>query len=160
MYKIIDNCITKKKQKFIVETIIDNHSFPWYLQKDVSFDNGKQQRPCFAHIFVNEAEENSHYFNLIKPIINKLNILSLIRAKVNCFPKSEKLIKYDKHRDFNFNHKGAIYYLNTCDGGTYIGDKFIPSIENQILLFDSSTPHQSTNCTDEKCRFNININYF
>ncbi len=114
----------------------------------------------FYHPLYDNNLPKSNYFNLIKPLIDKLNILSLIRAKVNCFPRSEKLIKYDKHSDCNFTHKGAIYYLNTCDGGTYIGEKFIPSIENQILLFDSSILHQSTNCTDEKCRFNININYF
>jgi hypothetical protein len=29
-----------------------------------------------------------------------------------------------------------------------------------ILLFDPSKPHNSTTCTDDKCRVNVNFNYF
>ena len=84
----------------------------------------------------------------------------MLRVKVNCFPSTKEIIKYNEHIDFPFKHNGAVFYINTCDGGTWIKDKFIQSISNRILLFDSNQPHQSTNCTDKKCRFNININYF
>ena len=36
----------------------------------------------------------------------------------------------------------------------------IDSVENRILFFDPSIPHDSENCTDQKVRVNININYF
>ena len=155
--KIIKNFL-KNEEFNLIKNVVMGDSFPYFFSNQVGHEHDNKNF-YFYHAFYNENLPVGNYFNLIKPIINKLDILSLIRAKANCFPKSEKLIKYDKHRDFNFKHKGAIYYLNTCDGGTYIGDKFIPSIENQILLFDPSNSHQSTNCTDEKCRFNININY-
>jgi len=74
---------------------------------------------------------------------------------------TEKLIKHKAHRDLPpaLSHKGAILSLNTCNGGTYIGKKFIKSVENRILLFDPSVLHSSTNCTDQQARFNININW-
>lgn len=156
--KVIKNFLKKEEFNLIKNVIIGNN-FPYFFSNEVA-DKKDNKNFYFYHILYDDNLPKSNYFSLIKPLINKLNTLSIIRAKVNCFPKSEKLIKYNKHVDFNFSHKGAIYYLNTCDGGTYIGDKFIPSIENQILLFDSSILHQSTNCTDQKCRFNININYF
>jgi hypothetical protein len=36
----------------------------------------------------------------------------------------------------------------------------IDSVENRILFFNPSEEHDSENCTDEKTRINININYF
>jgi len=36
----------------------------------------------------------------------------------------------------------------------------IKSIENRLLLFDASVPHHSTTCTDDKCRVNVNFNFF
>jgi hypothetical protein len=50
--------------------------------------------------------------------------------------------------------------LNDCNGYTVIGDKKIESKANRALFFDPSVEHNSTNCTDEKARFNINFNYF
>ena len=36
----------------------------------------------------------------------------------------------------------------------------IESIENRLLIFDASVPHHSTTCTDDKCRVNVNFNFF
>ena len=87
---------------------------------------------------------------------------SLIRIKANAYPKNgNKIIKHRPHIDNSFEHKGAIFYLNTNNGKTILKDGTeIDSIANRMLLFDSSKSHSSTNCTDAKMRFNININYF
>jgi hypothetical protein len=156
--EIIKNFL-KEEEFNSIKNIVMEDNFPYFFSKKVANEEDIKHF-YFLHTFYNKNVPTSNYFNLIRPLINKLNILSLIRAKVNCFPRSEKLIKYGKHRDFDFSHKGAVYYINTCDGGTYVGDKFISSVSNTILLFNSSEYHQSTNCTDEKCRFNINLNYF
>ena len=142
-----------------IKKILTSNNFPYYFCDKVGHHKDDKNF-YFNHELYLKNIPTSNFFNAILPLINKLNVKSLIRAKVNLFPKTEKLIKYGEHVDFDFNHNGAILYINNCDGGTYIGDKFIPSVENQVLLFDSSTMHQSTNCTDEKCRINININYF
>ncbi len=142
-----------------LKTILTSNSFFYNFNNAVS-DKNDSEHFYFVHELYCNHQPSSNFFNLILPLINKLDVKALIRAKVNLFPRTEKLIKYGEHADFDFNHKGAILYLNNCDGGTYIGDKFIPSVENQVLLFDASTMHRSTNCTDKKCRLNININYF
>ena len=100
-------------------------------------------------------------FKCLKPLIDKLNVKSLIRIKANLYHKTEKLIFHKPHLDYDFKHKGAILYLNTCNGYTVLnGGTKIKSVENTLLLFDSSKTHNSTNCTDKKIRLNININYF
>jgi len=156
--KIINNFLSDTDFQNLKKTLILNN-FPYYFCEKVGHDEDDKDFYFNHELYLNHLPV-SNFFNLILPLINKLNVKSLIRAKINLFPRTEKLIKYGEHVDFDFNHKGAILYINNCDGGTYIGDKFIPSVENQVLLFDASTMHQSTNCTDEKCRINININYF
>jgi hypothetical protein len=57
--------------------------------------------------------------------------------------------------------KTAIFYLNTNDGYTIFekdGEK-IDSLENRMLIFDSSERHSGTNCTDQKYRAVINFNF-
>ena len=142
-----------------LKKILTSNSFFYNFNNAVS-DKNDNEHFYFVHELYCNHQPSSNFFNLILPLINKLDVKALIRAKVNLFPRTEKLIKYGEHVDWSFSHKGAILYINNCDGGTCIGDKFIPSVENQVLLFDPSIKHRSTNCTDEKCRINININYF
>jgi len=142
-----------------LKKMLTSNTFPYFYEKGVADENDNKNFYFIHQLYYNDKPA-SNFFSLILPIINKLNVKSLIRAKINLFPRTEKLIKYGEHADCVFSHKGAILYINSCDGGTYIGDKFIPSVENQVLLFDPSIKHRSTNCTDKKCRINININYF
>jgi len=156
--QIIKNFLPEEEFNNLKNTLTGGE-FPYYFQDSVAtFEDTKHF--YFIHELYNDHLPQSHCFNIILPFLKKLNMSSLVRAKVNCFPRSEKLIKYGKHSDQKFSLNGAILSLNTCNGGTYVEDEFIPSIANQLLLFDSGIPHQSTNCTDEKCRFNINVNYF
>tara|TARA_Y100000356_G_C11249554_1_gene286180 strand:+ start:204 stop:674 length:471 start_codon:yes stop_codon:yes gene_type:complete len=155
--EVIDNFLSEKEFIDIKKTIM-HRSFPLYFADYIN-DNDKSNY-YFLHFFYDEFVPMSPFMNILEPLIKKLKIKALLRAKVNCFPRTEKLIIYEPHRDYDFSHNGAILYLNNCDGGTYVGDKFFQSKENRVLLFDSSQKHSSTNCTDQKCRYNININFF
>ena len=104
---------------------------------------------------------SDEYYWLKEKLLSKLDIKSLIRAKANLYPSAIKLNNHDLHSDFEYSHKGAIYYLNTNNGYTNFEDGTkIESVANRIMFFDSSTLHNSTDCTDNKYRLNININYF
>ena len=62
---------------------------------------------------------------------------SLIRSKINCYPRTDKIIQHTLHIDFDYEHKGILYYLNTCDGETrFKGEKSVKSKENRIVFFD------------------------
>ena len=103
----------------------------------------------------------SPFFDYILPVLNKLDIKSLIRIKANLFPNSEKIYEHEMHVDYSWTHKAAILYINTCNGYTKLanGTK-IDSVANRVLLFDASKPHCSTTTSDTTARFNINFNYF
>ena len=94
-------------------------------------------------------------------ILNQLEVKSLIRIKANLYPSTDNIEYQSEHIDYDYEHNGAIFYLNTNDGFTTLEDGTkIEPVENRILLFDPSKPHNSTTCTNDKCRVNVNFNFF
>jgi hypothetical protein len=157
-YKVIDNFLDK--EEFIkLQDIFLSADVPYYFNKVVTFEDETTNNFMFTHTLYRHNVPNSDYFNEIVPILEKLNIFALQRAKINCYTRTENLIVHAKHRDYEIKHKGAVYFFNTCNGKTIIENDSIDSVENRIVLFDPSILHASTNCTDEQARFTLNINY-
>lgn len=162
MYKIIDNFLTQDKFLKVKNSIL-NPEFSWNLTPCVSNLNENLKITSsyyFTHLFYSGlyVNPNSHIFI---DILNQLEVKSLIRIKANLYPSTDNIEYQTEHIDYDYSHKGAIFYLNTNDGFTILEDETkIESIENRILLFDSFKPHNSTTCTNDKCRVNVNFNYF
>lgn len=156
--QIIDDFLPKEYFNRIKKIII-HPDFPLFFNENVSGSKDEPDSFYFTHTIYNHHKPNSLIFFEMQIILDKLQIEFLSRIKINCYPRTESLITHHKHFDSVTPHKGCILSLNTCNGGTFIGDNFIPSIENRAVLFDPSQLHQSTNCTDKKARYNININY-
>jgi hypothetical protein len=114
----------------------------------------------FQHL-VFEHRQLSPLYEMFEPVWKAFDIKSLMRIKCNCYPATEKLITHPAHQDYPFEHKGAIIYINDNDGYTILNDGTkVESKANRVLFFDASKMHSSTNCTNAKARFNINVNYF
>ena len=56
---------------------------------------------------------NSNYYFIIEPILDILKPKSLIRVKGNLYTRTEKREVHPSHVDYDFKHKGAIFYVNT-----------------------------------------------
>jgi len=162
MHTIIDNFLEESEFQNI-KTILEGADFPWYFQDAVA-ELSHTYLPdfYFSHTFYrSDTNVPSYSLHIIEPVLKKISINKLIRAKANLYPNVGKLVENEPHTDFPFPHKGAILYINTNNGYTILNDGTkIESIENRILFFDASTPHQSTSCDDKKARININLNYF
>jgi hypothetical protein len=162
MYEIIDNFLNQDNFLQVKNSIL-NPEFSWNLTPWVSNleENLKTTSSYyFTHVFYSGlyVDPQSHIF---VDILNKLEVKSLIRIKANLYPSTDNIEYQSAHIDYDYSHKGAIFYLNTNDGLTTLEDGTkIESVENRILLFDPSKIHNSTTCTNDKCRVNININYF
>ena len=161
-FQIIDNFLDYNEFK-VISSILTDQNFPWYYSDYVAHEESRNNYEYyFEHNFYNFWRPSSNYFELLLPILEKLNVKALIRAKANLYPNSgNTLLKNAFHKDQDFTHKGAVFYVNTNDGYTGLEDGTkIKSVENRILLFNSSELHHSTHCTDQKVRININLNYF
>ena len=159
-YKVIDNFLDKKD--FLkIKNQMEAFNFPYYLNKKINPSHDEEDLSCyFTHVLFSPVTVENQFFNVFKPLIEKLNCKKLIRVKCNLYLRTSKIEFHEPHADFNFEHKGALFSLNTNDGGTILNEnEKIDSVENRILFFDPSKKHNSTSTTNAKFRMNININY-
>jgi hypothetical protein len=144
-----------------LKDLLMSNNFPWFRADTINYNQKDKDKTCYFYHNVHHELIPSTFFGHFVPLLSQIKMKSLIRMKANCYPSSKELITHEAHKDFQFEHKGAIFYINSNDGFTVLEDETkIPSIENTLLLFDSSKNHSSTTCTNDKARINININYF
>jgi len=162
MYEIIDNFLSEEEHEKMFITMKDT-GFDWHFADKITIEQKEKDIFFyFCHVFYNQTSlYESKYFQLVFPLLKKIDPKALIRVKGNLYlNQGTKVEEHATHIDYPFKHKGALYSLNTCDGYTKIGNEKIPSVKNRIIFFDPSIEHCSTSCSDTKVRMNININYF
>ena len=159
--KIIDNFL---EQSYFdkINQVITTAEIPWYVTTDISikgetFDNLFYQ----THSFFDNHTICSPYFEVMREMLEKLEVKALIRMRANMYPGREKLSSHGWHIDCPFDNKTALFYINSNDGYTEFKDGTkISSVKNRLVIFNSKEEHRSTDCTNDYARFNININYF
>ena len=155
-YKIVDNFLPKENFIKIKELLLGN-TFPWFYFPYIS----DLEKVSKGNLFYKHEPYSSFYDIIKNNLLNFMNIKSIIRVKANLYPNQSIKKLNEMHIDYDFKHNGAIFSINTNNGGTILEDGTkIDSIENRILFFDPFLSHDSENCTDQKVRVNININYF
>ena len=155
--RILQNCLSEKDFQSIKNTFYSDY-FSWYLNLGVnSIDDGFTQ---FTHNFYTNYIQNSNLLDNLKPIINVLNPLALIRVKANLLSKTNEIIKHGFHIDQEYKCTTAIFYVNTNNGYTEFesGEK-VYSEENKLVIFDTFLKHSGTTCTDKNERIVINFNF-
>ena len=159
-YQIVDNFL-EEKEFLKIKNIMLSNEFNWFYNGFVSQETAPINDFYFIHIFFNNFMVNSDRYYLLQPIFKKINLKSIIRAKGNLYTRTEKIFEHAAHTDHDYKHKGFIFYINTNNGFTKLKNGIkIKSIENRGLFFDPSLEHNSSTCTDQHVRVNINFNYF
>jgi len=159
-YNIIDNFLSN--EDFVnLKNFVTSSDMPWYYNEKINSHYKKNDLTCyFTHNFFNNSNQ-SYCFKYLLPILNKLDLKSLIRIKGNLYPRTNKIEIHKPHIDYIFPHKSCIFYINTNNGKTILENGTqIESIQNRMLFFEASKLHNSTSTTDKKARININFNYF
>lgn len=154
IYKIQNNFIEHELDFLQIKNFILTQYPFYYVPKDDGF--------IFTHLLFSDNEIKSNYLNMLRPIYAKLDLKALIRVRVNIFPNlNGEFIEYKSDPDLNYPHKKAIIFLNTNNGYTKLENKEkIESLENTALLLENCGEHIDTNCTNDKIRCNIMIEYF
>jgi len=162
--KVIDNLISEEDFTKIFRTLM-GEGFPWQYTHFKIY-NGENRNDLknfqFTHIFYNKESIQSDFFDMISPIIDKLDALSLIKVKANLTTRWEKIEEFDPHVDNNIEgSRSAIFYITNNDGYTRFieEDKRVDSVSNRIVIFPTNTLHVGSTHTNTKTRILININY-
>ena len=116
-----------------------------------------------THLMYDQFCPLSDCFYWMKPIFDstKMDIKALVRVKANLYLRTNEKIVHGYHTDFPFECKTAIFSINSNDGLTkFENGQEVESVENRMVIFDGSTKHTGTTCTNQRIRMNINFNYF
>jgi len=143
---IIDNLFSKKYMDAIEDSCVKTS---WSYNNNISYgeNTNKSIQDGFAITFNTE----SHYYSLFQYLIfkscEKINFevseISRIRKRLT-YPNKERYnIPYCPHVDYSHNHLVLLYYVNECDGDTFIFDEIldVPKDErnDEIIAFDKWT---------------------
>jgi hypothetical protein len=161
-YKVQDNFLPEEDFKAIQDLMMGD-MFPWHYHKAVTYlDEETDSRAFyFTHLFYSNPKITSDHIKLLNPLFEKMDVKAFIRIKGNMYPNLSGYSPQEPHIDYNYPHKGALFYINTNDECTILEDGTrIESIANRILFFDPSKMHDSTYPSNQKVRVNINMNYF
>lgn len=168
--KIIDNFLLDLEYNILVNRLIKNEFFPWFYSPVIQKEYGVTEQSDelhdyqFVHVLYHDDAPQSEYYFLLEPFFNHLKVKSLMRAKFNLNPNASKIVEHGYHIDTidsTYDSTTAIYYLNSNNGYTKFenGEK-VESVENRLVLFPSKMAHTGTTCTNARCRYVLNINYF
>ena len=163
MFKVIDNFLDDKNFEILENNILKNTYFPWFFSEYTDYKGEKGlNKGKYLHTFYEYNNQNSSYFKLLLPLIEKLKCISLIRIKIDSNSCTNKIIEGNYHVDYPHKSITAIYYLNTNDGYTKFkkNKKKINSVKNRMVIFDSDKEHLGTTTTNAKRRVVLNFNYF
>ena len=172
--KIIDGFLPTDEFLELKELIF-SQKIPWFYKAEISHEHEKDSLNSYLAHFLYKDDASidcetdrgmwSQLFDTFNPVVTKIKeyddeFHTLLRMKANLYLRTETLQVHEWHADYDFSHKGILLYFNTNDGYTELHDGTkIESIENRDLFFDPGKQHRSTNCTDQKARFNLNVNY-
>lgn len=168
LYKEIYNFLPDSK--FLeIKNFFTSPFMPWYYNESQTYStnpNKKKDSSFFSHRFYydNQLTTEPEKFNLIKPIIDKINPDKLLRVKGNLIINRGKKDHCNFHIDDNQieNLLVAVYYITTCNGYTLLDPKRkikIKCEENKLAIFHGKISHSVVSQTDKDQRIVLNINY-
>ena len=158
--KIIDNFLPQDYLVHLQRMMLD-HNFPWLYNAEVANRGEVNDHFYFTHNLFDNYKPTSSIFEEFIPFFKQLEMNALIRARGLLYTNQGRQIVHEKHTDFRFPHKTAVFYMNTNNGYTEFEDGTkVESVENRIVFFDGSRLHNSSTCTDQKIRVVISVNYF
>jgi hypothetical protein len=166
MIEVTDNCLPQEHfQK--IQTHLMGSAWPWYFNTviDGPDDRGDPSKSQFIYGFFDRRDGwiNSGQ-SVIWPLAAKINPIAWLRIKANLNPWQPEQRENSFHVDME-GMRGipfwtSIYYLNSNNGYTLFEDGTrVESVANRLVTFPGNTRHTGCNCTDQKSRVLINLNY-
>ena len=158
--QIVDNFLDKEIFEKI-HNLLMGSDFDWYFSDVITSNSDNNDDFQFCHSFYRDGSPGIR-FQVIEPIIKKIEPFALIGVKANLLTKTNILKEYGYHVDVKReNVTTAVFYINTCNGYTLFRDGTkIESKANRLVIFDAQQEHTGSSCTDALTRVVINLNYF
>jgi hypothetical protein len=130
----IKDIISKSQQKFLFD-LATSREFDWHYLPEVTYEKtteGNKNTHGFCNLMFNEEGVTNQYFNSFYPILleflnrEDLTLKKLLRVRLGFLLNTIYSMPHlpysynNPHIDYACDHKVGLYYLNECDGDTYI----------------------------------------
>ena len=172
-FQIRDNVLTeeelsKLQNVMLLDSTQNNKTIPWHISNMYESEDNimceEKEAFFWTHTFHDRQRVESKYFEIMYPLLDKINPKALIRIRANCNIITDRIIEHGYHTDVpsGTNCRTSIFYLNTNNGYTKFKEagSIVNSVANRLLTFSSDMKHTSTTATDVTQRVVINFNYF
>ena len=159
--KIEDNFLDQEEFDKIQKTMMGDN-FPWFLNVDQYLHEFH-----ITHLVYFNSAPNGE-IELMRPILDVLDPVSLFRIKANLITKTPEIVESEWHSDMMFlleekreQWTTSIFYVNTNNGYTKFEDGTkVESVANRMVTFPVNMKHLGATCTDQHFRTVINFLYF
>ena len=160
--------LRKLQNVMLLDSTQNNQTIPWSISNMYESEDEimceKKEAFFWTHTFHDRQRVESKYFEILYPLLDKINPKALVRIRANCNVITDRIIEHGYHTDVLSNPfcKTSIFYLNTNNGYTkFKEDGYkVHSVANRLCTFPCSVSHTSTTATDVTQRIVINFNYF
>ena len=106
--RIEDNFLDTIYFDFLHNKLLDNN-FPWYFQNSKVVDNDNENQ--FTHLFFDMSKQTSNHVNIIEPLLKRLEVNEVFKAKVNFTHKQNSIRPYLYHVDIDYAKGIQQYYI-------------------------------------------------
>jgi hypothetical protein len=164
-YIVIDNFLDAKTFVSLKKEMY-GPNLPWFHNEFLVYEDEVVENNTWnwqlTHTFYKHNMPRSDKFQLLDPVLEKLNPSSIVKIKANLMPRTNNIIVHKLHTDIDmFKGKTSVYYINSNNGYTLFQDGTkVESVENRMVIFDSDIPHTGTSCTNARNRCVLNFNYY
>ena len=166
MRYIYDDFLPKKEFKALADAIT-GPAFPWFARIGAAKTDSKNDTNVAFSNTLYWISPQGREFELCVPIIEKLELLALLRLKANLDLKnpSGKILEPEAfHTDIDIHGPEIwtmILYLNDCNGATMFEEDKAPikSKANRAIIFSSDLRHSGCHQTDTPFRYLLNLNF-
>lgn len=153
-HKIIDNFLDNDVFSKLFIYLTTPQATAWYQNDNLGTIN-------FSHLLFSNMRINSEKFELIRPLIEKLQVKALLRASAYLYFQTAKIEKIKPILHYDFDHMSAIFFLNTNNGYIMLDDKNkIQAVENRVVVYPTKSLTLITNCTNNLHNATIELDYF
>lgn len=168
--EIIDNFLELDDFKHLQKTVL-GMDFPWKYATSIIGPTDSSGNKVdyhdydfqFVHLFYSGNLWHSDEYEILGPVLNKLNPIALVRIKANMGVRTHERISHGFHVDIGCMKEDVItgvYYINSNDGKTiFESGEEVDSVANRMVLFRGDKVHTGTTCTNRKVRCVINFNF-
>lgn len=177
MYTIIDNLLTKSYLKDLQNYFLSQQG-DWNYNDNLTGDDsyvvlgsfGFTMRLHWNQMFV-DSYAGTLSRALILTALDKVEEVTstthlVVRARADMTLYNPLNHCHELHTDYPYEHKTAIFYLNTSDGNTLLYDREgkellteVEPIENRLLIFDGLLQHTGHSPSNHKSRVLLNMNF-